>query len=364
MSKIILITQLFYPANTPRANRTFELAKELAKKHNVIVYCVKGGYDYKKIEKEYGFKVKNLGKLFFSNYSSTYQGYDYFLTRIIRKFFGKYIQYPEIELVYQTYKVLKKETNFDSIISVGAPHTIHWGVALFKSLSKNNKRWIADCGDPFMGNMNFKYPFYFKYIEKWFCREADFITVPMEEAKLGYYKEFQDKIKVVPQGFDFELNILEDYKENNPITFMYAGIFYEKIRNPKPFLDFLVTLDTNFRFIVYTKNISFIESYKEKLGERLIIRNFIPRIDLLKELSTSDFLINFENINKQQSPSKLIDYAIANRPILSINTSKEIDENVIKKFLKRDYSDRFLVENIQQYNIKNVAREFENLLYN
>lgn len=363
MNKIIIITHLFYPANTPRANRSFELAKELAKSNNVIVYCVTGGYDYTMIEDTYGFKVKNLGKLFFSNYTSVYQGYDYFFTRIFRKFFGKYLQYPEIELSYQTYRVLKKETNYDSIISIGAPHTIHWGVALFKSLTNNKKKWIADCGDPFMGNMNLKYPFYFKYIEKWFCKKVDFITVPMEDAKTGYYNEFLNKIKVIPQGFNFELSKINQYSGNKIITFIYSGIFYEKIRNPKPFLEYLITLDIDFRFIVYTKSHNLIEPYQIKLGDKLIIKEYIPREELLIQLSKADFLINFENINIQQSPSKLIDYALSGRPILSINTADVLDTTTINEFLNKNYYRRKNIDNIEQYNIKNVAIKFKNLLF-
>ena len=36
-------------------------------------------------------------------------------------------------------------------------------------------------------------------------------------------------------------------------------------------------------------------------------------------MSKMDFLINLENLNKEQSPSKLIDYAISKRPIFSFN---------------------------------------------
>ena len=71
---------------------------------------------------------------------------------------------------------------------------------------KTAKKWIADCGDPFMGAKleTFRKPFYFKYFEKDFCRKADYITVPAEGAKKAYYSEFLGKIRVIPQGFNFK----------------------------------------------------------------------------------------------------------------------------------------------------------------
>src|SRR5690606_10094120 len=106
------------------------------------------------------------------------------------------------------YNALKKEknSNYDILISIAAPHPIHWGVAKAIKKYKNiAKCWIADCGDPFMlsHNLQYKRPFYFKYYEKEFCRLADFITIPTAFAKDGYYKEFHDKLNVIPQGFNF-----------------------------------------------------------------------------------------------------------------------------------------------------------------
>jgi hypothetical protein len=50
------------------------------------------------------------------------------------------------------------------------------------------------------------------------------------------------------------------------------------------------------------------------------------------ELSKSDFLVNIDNAESVQSPSKLIDYKIAGRPILNIKKGK-IDEKIVDEFL-------------------------------
>ena len=166
--KIVIISQVCYPDLGPRAHRTTELAKEFARKgHNVIVYALLGKYDYSKIQTETGVIFKNLGNSRFGisdnigycNRNITY--------RIIRKFVGKYFEFPLIELMPMVRKALKKEGDIDYLITVAYPHTIHWGAEKFIKKNKEKiKLWVADCGDPFMGNPFMKKPFYFKRIEK------------------------------------------------------------------------------------------------------------------------------------------------------------------------------------------------------
>ena len=75
-----------------------------------------------------------------------------------------------------------------------------------------------------------------------------------------------------------------------------------------------------------------------------------------------DFLINFDNNNSVQLPSKLIDYAIAKRPILNIKNNL-IKEDVIA-FINGDYTSALKIENINDYDIKNVATKFTDLIKN
>ena len=73
------------------------------------------------------------------------------------------------------------------------------------------------------------------------------------------------------------------------------------------------------------------------------------------------FLINFEVESKVQKPSKLIDYGLVQRPILSIKPF-DIDKIVLKEFLIGNYEKQTEVDDIEQYNIKNVASDFIDLV--
>jgi hypothetical protein len=364
--KIIIISASILPKNSPRANRTTELAKEFGRQgHDVTVYAVLGNYDYSDFEKTYNVKVKSIGKMRFATINSDGKAKNTIVSVLLSKLFHKLIDFPDIELSFKVLNFLKKEFKADLLITIAVPYALHFGAAFSKIKLKEKfpENWIADCGDPFMGNKFIKPFFYFKHVEKWFCKHADYLTVPIEEAKVGYYKEFHDKIKVIPQGFNFdEVKINEKTNNNNKVlTLVYAGAFYKGIRDPKQFLEYLSTLDIDFKFVVFTKNKATVEPFKIALGAKLEVKEYIPRNDLLNVMSKADFLVNFENGTAVQSPSKLIDYALAKRPILSIESLK-LDEDNVDAFFEGNYKDQLIVENIEQFNIKNVVNNFISLI--
>ena len=142
------------------------------------------------------------------------------------------------------------------------------------------------------------------------------------EAINCYFSKYESKIKVIPQGFKFEKEDKIKLKPINEIpTFAYCGNFFTGYRDPSILFEFLLEVKFNFKFIIYTDHINLIVKYLPKLKPKVEIRSMIMRTDMIKEIKKMDFLINIENINLPgQLPSKIIDYAISSRPILSINT--------------------------------------------
>lgn len=361
MKSILIICKDIYPVQSPRSFRAGELAKEFVKRgFKVTVVCSLSEDKFELFKKEFlNVESINLGpvksfldwKIF--NHLSL-------LKRILNKYLYHLLQYPNIGLLFKIKKVLNNNTSkIDLMISIAYPFSIHWGIAMAKKTKTENfpDRWIADCGDPFMGNPIIKPPFYFKFLEKLFCRMADKITIPVEIGRKAYYKEFHEKIEIIPQGFDFSTLEKEAYIQNNIPTFLYAGIFYKGSRDPRPFLEYLTEIKSDFRFIIYTSEDSLIKDYKETLGNKLIINPSIPRVELLKKMSLVDFLINIENESENQTPSKLIDYSLSGRPILSLKM-KNIDKIMFNDFLKGIYQGEFKVDNLERYNIVNVVNKF------
>jgi hypothetical protein len=101
--------------------------------------------------------------------------------------------------------------------------------------------------------------------------------------------------------------------------------------------------------------------YIDKLDRRMLIIDSIPRDKLILELSKMDFLINVKNSSNNQSPSKLIDYTLANRPIFSFS-SKLYDSERFLRFYNGIYDNLDSID-LSQFNIVNVANQFLNLYH-
>lgn len=362
--KIVLIAARIFPYQSPRSFRATNLAIELSHQdHDVTLYANLGSFDYSIFDKINCIKSRNIGRMLLGTPNSDLTNRTNILQRILIKLFKRVLDFPDIEFFFRIHRILKIEKDVDLLISIARPHSIHWGCAYSKSRSKDSfpKVWAADCGDPFMGNLeNGAKPFYFKFLEKWFCNKTDYIVVPFEGAKKAYYSDFKRKLEVIPQGYKFDFQQEFDEPNNSVPTFAYAGILYKRLRNPSIFLSYISKLDIDFRFIVYTRSKSFFDPYIDLLGEKLDLRDYIPREQLILNLRSMDFLVNFENSQCSQLPSKLIDYALTKRPILSISIdSLNIDQ--INEFLDGEYRKQFVVKNIEQYDIFKVAKSFVGL---
>ncbi len=368
MKSILIISQHIFPKQTPRAHRTTELAIEFSRQgYDVTLYAVLGKYDYKMFAKQHNIDVKPIKISWqYEPFSSDLNVKRFFIDKALGKLFQKIIEFPNIEFYFKIPRIIKKEKRFDILISIAEPHMIHWGCARAKDRYPKQfpKKWIADCGDPYYGNGNSeKFKKRFKKMEHFFCKNTNFITVPVSSAIKSYFHKYESKIKVIPQGFKFQMPEKIKLKAINKIpTFAYCGNFFRGYRDPTIFFKFLLKTKFNFKFIIYTDHTSLIANYLPLLQDKIEIRPIIFRKQMIKEIQKMDFLVNIENINLPgQLPSKLIDYAISNRPILSINTSNFKSENIIE-FLNGNYQNRLIVDNLEDYRIERVTTKFIDLI--
>jgi hypothetical protein len=91
------------------------------------------------------------------------------------------------------------------------------------------------------------------------------------------------------------------------------------------------------------------------------VQDHIPREMILKELAQADFVLNINNGLKIQTPSKLIDYYISGRPILSID-SFNFDKQIVNDFLNGNYESAYKLKNPDQFKIENVVKNFLSLI--
>ncbi|MGV3697910.1 glycosyltransferase [Flavobacterium sp.] len=365
--KILIVSNGFFPEISPRSFRATELAKELVRKGHEVTVCTHFRDGLEAFAVQHNFRLIDLGKLTWPKPVVKGSGVELLARRAVARFSSLLLEYPTVQLIPLIKKALKNEKGYDALISIAVPYPIHWGVA--KIWSKKNpiaKVWIADCGDPYMGQENdtFKPPFYFGFVEKNFCRKADFITVPTQNSIGGYYPEFHNKIKVIPQGFRFEDVTLFDGQLNpEKIIFGYAGMFIPGRRDPSEFLTYLNSLDETckFEFHLYTTTPQFVEPYVAASNGRIVIQPIVPREKLLFELSKMHFVVNFENVGQKQTPSKLIDYLIIDKPVLSV-TFGSLQRDIFEEFLNGNFEHKMTLPNKDNYRIENVASRFIDLI--
>lgn len=365
-SKILLVSSAFYPEISPRSYRATELAKEFCRLgYEVVIISKFRDYDYSEFTIKYPVTYKMWPKPILPKIPNCKTKPFSFIARAVTRLSALLFEYPGIEDMFNVKQILKKENNYDLMISFAVPFPVHWGVAWARSEEHNiAETWIADCGDPYMYARldTFRKPFYFKIFEKYFCRKCDYLTVPFDEMKNQFYPEFRSKIKVIPQGFNqSEIVLFESKPEYNKPVFIFAGSIIPKKRDLTLFLDFISSLPRDFLFIIYTNQQEWYKRYKELLGEKLVINEYIDRLSLIYEMSKADFLVNVDTIHDNQTnieaiPSKLIDYALANRPILNINSSW-LDKEMVTEFLNKDYSRRRVIEK-SRYDITKIVEKF------
>jgi hypothetical protein len=363
MMNILLVSSAFYPEISPRSFRATELAKEFARQGESVTVCTRDrNFNYEAFLKDYPIELKTWSKRKYPVVPELNTQPFSIISRFLRRFLGMFFEYPDIEELFKVRRKLRSEFGYDLMISFAVPYPVHWGVSFARKKHHHiAKTWVADCGDPYMGDVldSFRKLFYFKYLEKRFCRRCDYLSIPVESARKAYYPEFHEKIRVIPQGFDFDLNRNRSAPENNTVKFAYAGTFLQGIRDPRPMLGYLSTQDLDFEFYLFTNRPEFLEDFRDKLDGKLIVSQYIPRDELMSKLEGMDFLVNFDNNTELNIPSKLIDYIILNRPVLNI--TNDFDSSIVKEFLGRNYQRKMDLPEYEKFHIRNVSGEFRKL---
>lgn len=359
--KILIISNHAYPAQGPRAFRTTELSEQLVKVgHEVVLYTVHGKYDYAQYEKETGIKRRDIKPRFATVANDDTKRYNIF-DKFMFHYFSRILLWPLCEFHFLVEHIIKENPNMDMLITIAFPHSIHSGAARAKKRNPDifPKTWICDCGDPFMLNPFIKAPKYMKYFEDMWCSMCDYIAVPTTESYKGYYELYWDKIKVIPQGFDFSKTPIAEYKKNDVPTFLFMGSIYPGVRDPHTFMDYLLKYDKPYKFIMMMRTPLEEKYVKESKGQIEYITGK-GRKDVVWECSRVDFLINITNPSSVQTPSKLIDYGIAGRPILDVSNDFS-DPSRFLKFYEGNYSDRHEIVCLDNFRIENIARQFVKL---
>ena len=210
------------------------------------------------------------------------------------------------------------------------------------------------------------FPAYNLFLKQW-GKVFDYFTIPVKKA-LPCYTPYidQKRIEIIPQGFDLDAIRIPPYVPNPKPTFAYAGRFYTQIRDPEFFFEFLKGVEFDFQFDLYINYLEprfaeMIRDAQQYVRGKIVLHDALPRETLIQRLATADFLINFDNTTAHATPSKLIDYAMTHRPVLSFN-ERTFRPEAFTAALHGDYSAQTELPDLSQYDIRNIAAQFLELI--
>lgn len=401
MKKFLIISFNYEPLNNPRAIRWYSILSYLKKKKinlsidfitykkkktsiskNITIHSINNTNNFKNKGKLYHFFYKFFEKIIF------------LIGRVI-KIFGKYFIWPDYAFftilpMYIKCVYLINQKKITHIISSSNPFSSHVvGYLLKKKFPKII--WIIDSGDPFCLMKEPKINNLFLYdrinylFEKKITKLCYKFYVNNHEQKKQYidcFPEFKKKFfisksLILKRDTTFRSSKLD----KKVLSFIYAGSFYENIRNPIFFLDSIDQIiqkfdiyTVNIKIYIYTNSNLFHKSLNEysHLKKHFIISD-LKDFKKLKNINDKcDFHINIGNRDNLHTPSKLYEFIGNNYKIINFHHNQETNTiNILKHYnnyinvnLDKQLDEKKVVKFLMQPKIKKFSSKFLKKYYN
>ncbi len=393
--KILLIAYNFPPLISPQSLRWFYLSREMCRLgYNIDVLTIRmpsrftdltdllprkittyntfpGIFYYLtfKFSHEYTSKddtkiSSNISNLFWNFLSKLhYKSYNVLNLFMIPDIYAEWFPFA-----FKKIAELVRKNSYDIVISSSEPKICH--IIGFFLKVKSNIRWIADYGDPWIYPMPIVNEPGFKRklienLEKIILKKIDVITVATEGIKKLYISKYpflvEDKISVLPQGYDPEMFTRVGCEKTKKFRIVYCGSFYSKLRDPGPFLDAIKEIDINVQndieVLIAGRINEFADLLKKEFKEGIVkYLGVINHEHSLYLQNSAAVLLHIGNATDVQVPGKIYEYFGARRPIICIKSKNgDLSEELIVKY------NRGLVVNNIKADIKKSIIELYNL---
>lgn len=323
--------------------------------------------------------------------------------KIIYNFIDNYFLIPDYAILWFPYLIthaLREAKKVDLIYATAPPFSVLIQAVIIKKITK--KKLILDIKDDWIYQPKFlSRPFIVRRIEekleKYCVKNADKIILvtpkSFEDFKVRY-PQYKDKFSMITNGCDIEeykkyWNI--NYKPNAKFTIIYSG-GVSTAKNPQNFFEALVELrkegiinENNFRMNFIGQLHHNISSmiFDKKLDDLVHSYNYFEREEYIQIISKAELLLAINYQIKTLIPGKLYDYWGSRRPILLIDSLdsmaaelvtannlgivkdfsdvigiKETIYNYFKSWNDNNISDKTNIENLYNYDRKNLTRKF------
>lgn len=361
MKKVLIIIEKFYPQTTAITNCLESIFIEMKnQKIDIDVITYKQDKTLKNKEIINGINIYRI-----NDYYNIYKSacLKKIILRIYRKLFLKH------KFIKEGKKLLKLN-NYDCVIACSYPFLMEEMAS--KIVEKTCIPFISYQFDPYYNNKILDS----KDKEKRLIKElnvlnnAKVVFLPKENYEENIKSEL---IKLKDKYYPIELALVKEWNKydsvfsSKAINFVYTGTFYKNIREPNQMLDFFTKLDINFKLYIYCiadDDIKIIlNSYKEILKDRLIIKYNQNKELCNQALYSADFVINIGNVITNQIPSKIYELISLGKPIINFYTVKnDSSKEILKKYslcihLKRPFSNE-LIDSFKKFCTENKDKKY------
>ncbi len=227
----------------------------------------------------------------------------------------------EIKRLRKKLKSLIVNHNYDIIVGSSFPHTILMLSATAKKV-KPTVKWIHDLGDPLYSPRNgYRIRAILSYIyERNYSKHINSLVVTNTATKEYYterYKRYNnDNVHVVRQGADIEPYLICSKVFSFPLKMVYAGTFYDRLREPFTLYKALSKHNDTVVLDLYGQ-ISKRHLPKTRT-KNIVFWGSTPYNVILEKYKNSDIVLFVDNAYGLQTPGKVFEVIATQKPILCI----------------------------------------------
>lgn len=356
--RLIVLVGLFYPSPSPTGKVTKQYLEVLKTKYDITVVFVQSGlekFETKRVENYLLISLLNWRLYLEAYFLSKSKNYNY---PPLRKFFNLLVLFTRAFGRIQTLlflpdnnrwfhkdalrkiEELNDEKPIDCLLTVNSPFTTHSAGRAFKQRHEKVK-WITFTFDPLIYTSKVKRSFIFPKIkERWDLRQEMRVY---KEANYNYVTEdiynncnhlFNSSLqKTFSLPFMIERRDGEEinYFNNNKINLIFAGRFYNDIRNPEYLLKSFISIDNRnmlLHLFITSDCEDLINRYVKMANGKIIIHAPVSVDRIQKILKEADVLINVGNSIAAFKPSKIFEYISTGKPIVNFYQNNISDETL------------------------------------